>query len=91
MLKQTGEQGFVLGESDDAIADVAGRQHVEFFAQASAGAAVIADGHDRAQFTDFRLVRFGRSPRAADIALESFEESGQTGAATDGDYMQVSS
>src|ERR1700678_678991 len=38
------EQSFIFAEGDDAIANVAGRKHVEFFAQASAGTAVIADG-----------------------------------------------
>ena len=54
MLEELGEQGFILAEGDDAIANVAGREHVEFFAQASAGASVIANRDDGAEVANDR-------------------------------------
>ena len=90
MLKQAGKQSFVFGESDDAVADVAGRQHAEFFAQASAGAAVVADGDYRAQFTDLGSpgLLFDRAG-TGDVALKTFEKSGKPGATADGDDVQA--
>src|SRR5580704_5889199 len=52
VLEQLRQKGFVFGESHDAVANVAGRQHVEFFAEAPAGTAVVADRHYRAKIVD---------------------------------------
>ncbi len=89
MLKQAGEQGFVFGEGDDAVADVARRQHVELFAQASAGAAVVADRDHGAQFADLGWSASCQRAGTGDVALQTFEQGGKTGAAADGDDTQA--
>ena len=55
VLEELGEQRFVFGERDHAIADVARRQDVEFAAQASGAAAVVGDGDDGGDFNFSRL------------------------------------
>ena len=52
VLEELGKQCFILGQGDNAIADVAGREHVELFAQAAAGAAIVGDGDHGAQVAD---------------------------------------
>ena len=92
MLKQPGEQGFVFGESDDAVANVARRKHVELFAQTSAGAAVVADRDHGAEFADYPANWRGYSdaaPGASHVALEALEQGGKAGAAADGDDAQT--
>ena len=91
MLKQAGEQGLVFGESDDAVANISRREHVELLAQASAGAAIIADRDYGAQFADFRMVRLAQRAGPGDVTLEPLEQCGQTGAAADGDDAQTAS
>src|SRR5260370_36295858 len=49
MTEKLREQSLVLAEGDDTVAYVAGRKHVEFLAQASAGCAVVADGDHGAE------------------------------------------
>jgi hypothetical protein len=53
MLEQPGEQSLIFGKRNDAVADIARRQHVQFFPQASAGAPVIADGDHGAEIGNF--------------------------------------
>ena len=89
MLKQAGEQGLIFGERDDAVANVARRQHVELLAQASAGAAVVADRDDGAEFADFRLAGRCQGAGSSDVALQTLEQGGQAGAAADGDDAQT--
>ena len=91
MLKQAGEQGFVFGERNDAVANVSRREHVELFAQTSAGAAVVADRDHGAQFADFRLVRLAQRAGPGDVTFEPLKQGGQTGAAADGDHAQTAS
>ncbi len=55
VLEQSREQGFVFGERNDAIAHVARRKHVEFFAQTAAGSAIVAHRDHAAQFANGRL------------------------------------
>jgi len=52
VLKELGEQEFVLGERDHAVAHVSGREHVELFAQAAGGATVVGDGDDGGEVAD---------------------------------------
>ena len=52
VLEELGEQVLVLGERDHAVADVAGGKHVEVFAQAAGGAAVVGDGDDGGELAD---------------------------------------
>ena len=89
MLKQAGEQGLVFRESDDAVANVSRRKHVELLAQTSAGAAVVADRDHGAEFADFRLAGCCQGAGTGDVALESLEQGGQAGAAADGDDAQA--
>ena len=46
VLEQAREQRGILAQRHHAVADVAGRQHVELAAQASGAAAVVGDGDD---------------------------------------------
>ena len=60
VTEKLGEQSFIFAEGDNAVADVAGRQHVEFFAQAAAGAAIVADRDDGAKIADHRRTGWSR-------------------------------
>ena len=90
VAEELGKQVCVFGQGDDAVADVARRKHVEFFAQPAAGAAVIADRDDGAQFADNRVAGVGlkRFSRGRNETLQSAQESGQAGAAADRDHAQ---
>ena len=90
MLKQAGEQGLVFRERDDAVANVSRRKHVELLAEASAGAAVVADRDHGAEFADFRLAgRCQGAPAAGHVTLESLQQGREAGAAADGDDAQT--
>ena len=52
VLEEPGEQELVLGERDHAVADVSGREHVEFFAETTGRATVIGDGDDGGKVAD---------------------------------------
>jgi hypothetical protein len=52
VLEEAGEQKLVLGERDHAVADVAGREHVEFIAETAGGATVVCDGDDGGEVAD---------------------------------------
>ena len=52
VAEETGDEMLVLGERDHAVAEVTGRQHVEVFAQAAAGASVVGDGDDGGEVAD---------------------------------------
>jgi hypothetical protein len=52
VLEEACEQELVLGERDHAVADVSGREHVEFFAETAGGATVIGDGDDGGKVAD---------------------------------------
>src|SRR5438876_8554230 len=88
MLEQAGEPSFVFRESDDAVTDVAGRQHVELFPQAPAGTAVVTDRYHRAQFADLSRPGLFLGAGTRGVALKTFEKSGQAGAAANGDDVE---
>src|SRR5882672_2047993 len=94
MAKKAGQQGLIFRKSDNAVADVAGRQHVEFFAQSSAGTAVIADGDDRAELIDEPFLWWWTAVRVSDwtghILLQSLEQSREAGPPADGNHTQAS-
>jgi hypothetical protein len=69
VLEEVGHQRLRVGEGGDAVADVAGRDHVQVAAQPAAGAAVIGDGDDGGEV--------GR------VLLEPAQQVGEAGAATD--------
>ena len=52
MLEKSLEQGFVLRQRGDAVANVAGREHVELLAQASAGATIVGHRDHGREFGD---------------------------------------
>src|SRR5579863_5563806 len=90
MAKELREQGLVFAEGDDAIANVARREHVELFAEASAGTAVVADRNHGAKVADDGRIRTrgGDFRRSECEALEAFQKSGKAGAAADGDHAE---
>ena len=51
-LEELGEEVLVLGEGDHAVADVAGGEHLEVFAETAGGAAVVGDGDDGGEVAD---------------------------------------
>ena len=64
VLEETGEEMLVFGERDHAVADVAGGEHVEVFAEAAGGAAVVGDGDDGGEVGDERAWRRAGPRRA---------------------------
>src|SRR5437868_2924142 len=92
MPKELREQIGVFGESDDAIANVAGRKHVQFFAKPAAGAAIVADGDNRTEFADAGATGYWakRLPGGWDKVFETLEQGGETGTTTDGHHAQWS-
>jgi hypothetical protein len=86
MAEELGEQGFIFAKGDDAVADVAGRKHVELFAQTAAGSAIVADGDHGTKIGDYGRARMAGEQfgRRESETLEAFEESGKAGAAADG-------
>jgi hypothetical protein len=75
MLEKAREEVFVFRERDHAVADVARREHVQVFAEAAGGAAVVGDGDDGGELADeaSRVTADGRGERSGDgdVALES--------------------
>ncbi len=49
IAEEIGDERFIVGERDQTVAHVAGRQDAELFLQASRRAAVVADRHDRSE------------------------------------------
>ncbi len=95
VLEELGEEGFVLGEGDEAVAEVAGGKHFEVFAEAAGGATVVGDGDDGGELADEagegRAVRGGSEGVCGwgDEALEAAKERGEAGTAADGDYAKL--
>ena len=52
VLKEPGEEMLVFGERDHAVADVAWGKHLEVFAEAAGGSAIVADGDDGGELAD---------------------------------------
>jgi hypothetical protein len=99
VLEEAGEEVLVFGESDHAVADIAGRKHLEVFAEAAGGASVVGDGDHGGEVADGagdgragRRCRAGggleadaaAAVRGDDVALEAAEERGEAGSAADG-------
>jgi len=87
-LKEARQQGRIFGEGDDAVANIARRQHVEFLAQPPAGAAIIADRDHGAKFVDLKTARLLRGAGPGDITFEPLQQGRQTGAATNRNDIQ---
>jgi len=79
LLEKTREQGFILGEGDNTIADVAWLEHVELLAQAAARTAVVAHRDYRAEFADddfpgcSRGRHRGKTLPGRDMMLKAFQ------------------
>ncbi len=92
VLEEAREQVLVLRERDHAVADVAGGQHVQVFAQAAGGTAVVGDGDDGGEVADEAGQGVGdrqRAGRGGGVALEAAQQRGEAGAATDGDDAKL--
>ena len=70
-------QVLVVGQGDDAVADVARRQDAELASQTTRGATVVAHRDDRGEIADL----------VADVTLEATQQDGQAGAAADRDEI----
>ena len=88
ILKEAAEESFVLGERDQAIANVAGRKNAIFAAQAARAAAVVGDGDNRGEIGDRACE--GRLFVAApdDVILQATKKSGKSGAAAESDNTE---
>src|SRR5262245_36791096 len=80
MLKELRKESFVLGERNNTIANIAWREHVQLFLQASAGTTVVAHSDDSTKFADTRLPRLRCWRR---VLLKSLQECGEAGATAD--------
>ncbi len=96
VLEEAGEEGFVLGEGDEAVADVAGGKHLEVFAETTRGAAVVGDGDDGGEVADEggEVLRGGVAEAASargggDEGLEAAQERREAGSAADGDDSKL--
>ena len=89
ILEEAAEEGFVLAESDHAIADVAGRKDAIFAAQAAGAAAVVGDGDDGGEIGD-RVFVCEFVAAAGDEIFQTAQESGKAGAAAEGDDVESS-
>ena len=79
VLEQARQQGRILAESDQAVADIAGRKDVEVAAQAAGAAAVVGHGDDGGQIHgDVRGARRG-------VTFQTSEDGRETMAASDRD------
>ncbi len=76
VLEELGKQRFVFRKGYHAVADIAGRQDVEFAAQASGAAAIVGNGDDGRDF---------HFPRLQGVPLQPMQERGKPGSPTDGD------
>lgn len=83
VLKEAAEQRFVGRQCDQTVADVAGREDVVVAAQAAGAASVVRDGDDGGQIGEGQADK--RAATATDIALETAEQRGETGATTESD------
>jgi hypothetical protein len=100
VLEELGEEVLILGEGDEAVAEVAGGEHVEALAEAAGGAAVVGDGDDGGEFTDEAGDRLGGAARAGrrglrrwvgrgDEVLEAAQQRRKAGTAADGDDAKL--
>ena len=91
ILQHVALLGFLLAQRNHAVAQVAGGKHVEVFAQAAGGAAVVGDGDDGGEIADEagKVVRAGLGGRGGCVALEAAEERGEAGASADGDDTEA--
>ena len=86
VLEQAGQQGLVFGERHNTIAHIAGRRHVQLFAQPPAGTAVVAHRDDGREIVNTRQQAWKWNLSCcADILLQAVQQRGQSGAPAHGD------
>ena len=83
VLEEAGKQRGVFAEGDHAVAYVAGREHVEFAAQASGTAAVVGHGDDGGD-----VQRGNGGAGGPGVVLEALQDTGEAGTSADGDYTE---
>ena len=89
MAEQFRKQSFVFAERYDAIANVARRQHVEFFAQPAARSSVVAYRNHRGKVLNERpMLGERRASRSHHILFESPQQRGEAGTPADGHNSQ---
>ena len=84
VLKKLGDEVLIFRDSNQAVAHVTGRQHAQLTAQAPAGTAIIAHGDKGGEVRDEDAVWRGIAG-ANGVLLEAFKQSGEAGAAANGD------
>ena len=90
MTEELREQGLVFAEGDNAVADVARGEHVQFLAQAPAGAAIVTDRHHRTEIANHgRFSGRRHLRRRQHVALESLEQCGKTGAPANSNHAET--
>ena len=91
MTEELGDEFFIFGESDHAVAEVARGQHVEVAAETSAGAAIVGDGDDRGEIGNERsggeLGTQGGAVR--DAELEAAQQGGKACSTAKSDDAQA--
>ncbi len=87
--EQLDQQILFFAEGDHAVAEVAGRQHVEVFAQASRGSTVIRDGYDGGEVADLTWLRAGQAGQR-NVTAQAAQQRGQPCSAAHGDNPQSS-
>src|SRR4051812_1724578 len=83
IAEEARQQMLFLGQGDDAVADIARRQHPELFSQRAGTAAFVRHRHDRAELRD------GPRPLSVDVAFQSAQQRREPGAAADRDDVEA--
>src|ERR1051325_7867835 len=88
VLEKPSQQRLIFGQGNDAVADVARWQDVEFLAQASAGTAIVSDSNYRSQVADAGNSAI-RARGIADVVAQSLEVCRYPSSAPNGDDSQT--
>jgi hypothetical protein len=87
MGEELHQQIFLFAERHHAVAQVAGGQHVEVFAQAAGRAAVIGDSDHGGKVGDGGWIKSGLAG-GTDVAAKSTQQGGKAGSAANGHHPQ---
>ena len=86
VLKKAAEKGFILGECDHAVANIARRENTIFAAQTSGTPPVIGDSNNSGEIDDGAFRGGMTFMSAKDMFLEASQKSGEPCAATECDH-----
>ena len=89
ILEQAAHEGFIFRKRDHAIANVAGREHAIFAAQATRAATVVGDSNDCGQVCDGTFFGEGLIAGASDVFFKAAEEGGESGSAAESDDFEA--